>query len=130
MVRFWILVVVCYAGCGPSNIGQVTGRVTLDGKPLPVAMLEFQPATGAPSYAETDRDGNYVAMYRVDQQGALVGEHTVRITTAGEVTNEQGDTVNVREQVPPWYNMHSQLKIQVERGHNAHDFELSTSRPE
>ena len=120
-------------GCGPGGpaVGQVEGTVTLDGSPLPKAMIEFQPDQGAPSYGETDAQGHYALAYTVRRKGALVGHHTVRITTAGEVTDEaSGETVNVPERVPPWYHLQSQLECEVEKGKNEFDFELSTTIPE
>ena len=116
---------VC-SGCGPGGppVGEVSGTVTLDGEPLPQAIVEFQPDQGAPSYGETAQDGTYELHYTTERMGALIGTHTVRITTAGEVTNEAGDTVNVRERVPKRYNSKSELSYEVTKGGNKIDIEL------
>ena len=121
-----------WAGCGPGGppLGRVEGIVTLDGQPIQHATVEFQPTQGAPSYGGTDADGRYELQYSLQRKGALVGKHTVRITTAGEITNEDDITVNVPETIPPWYHRHSTLEVEVERGSNRHDFALSTKPPE
>ena len=50
---------VMTAGCGKSDLGAVTGRVTMDGKPLPNAFVEFIPTggQGSVSYGKTDDNG-------------------------------------------------------------------------
>src|SRR5437667_12114172 len=76
---------VFVSGCGNSPpLGTVSGRVTLDGQPLAETTVEFQPASGSPSYGVTDADGRYTLAWNADQQGALVGRHTVRITSFNE----------------------------------------------
>ena len=102
----------------------------MDGEPIQYATVEFQPKQGAPSYGGTDADGHYELHYTTRRKGALVGPHTVRITTAGEITNEQEVTVNVPERIPPWYNRQSVLTFEVERGSQVGDFELSTTPPQ
>ena len=77
-------------GCN-GDIVPVSGKVTLDGEPLAGAVINFQPirdssaeppaATG--SVGHTDAQGQYVLrLVDPDQTGALVGEHTVTISTA------------------------------------------------
>lgn len=47
VATFWITcAVVAFVGCGRSDLGQVTGRVTLDGEPLAGAFVEFVPTGG------------------------------------------------------------------------------------
>ncbi len=64
------------AGCsdGGPELREVTGRVTVDGKPVPGAILTFVPtAGGSPSYGGTDNDGNYKLMFTDTKYGAMVG---------------------------------------------------------
>ncbi len=87
--RLWVLGMVLaplLAGCGGSDgppLGEVTGRVTLDGKPLPGAVLTFiaQSAKGSPSYGGTDHEGRYTLMFTNTKTGAMVGDHVVEIET-------------------------------------------------
>lgn len=74
-------------GGGPS-LARVSGRVTLDGKPYPNAVVSFQPVggkdnpnPGAGSMGVTDADGRYVLLYDNRIEGAVVGTHRVRIGT-------------------------------------------------
>lgn len=82
-----LLVVACLVatttGCGRrSDVGRVSGVVTLDGTPLAGALVTFQPTTGgAPSHALTDATGRYDLQYSRSVAGARVGDHEVTITT-------------------------------------------------
>lgn len=74
------------AGCGPElpPIGEVSGLVTQDGKPVEGVALEFIPAEGGrPSLAVTDSEGRYNAMFTADTDGALVGKHSIRYEING-----------------------------------------------
>ncbi len=117
-------------GCsGPSGppTGAVHGKVTLDGKPLVDASVEFLPAQGRPSAARTDEDGNYTLQYSVSQAGAVVGTHTVRITTGGERPDPAtGAMKKFPELVPAKYNANSQLQAEIKPGDNELNFELSS----
>ena len=71
------------AGCeGADGIAPVSGVVTLNGAPLPDALVRFQPQpTGSPSSAITDSSGRFTLKYTRDANGAQVGEHLVAIST-------------------------------------------------
>ncbi|QDU38009.1 hypothetical protein Mal4_23290 [Maioricimonas rarisocia] len=121
-----LLVVVC--GCRGANdgLGSVSGRITLDGEPLPNAMVEFAPVNGGSvAYGRTDDDGDYEMMFSRTQEGASIGENIVRITTA-DVTSENGNEVAVPERVPAKFNRESELKRTVEPGDNEFNFELTS----
>jgi hypothetical protein len=127
VVAAWSLIVVgivSLPGCGGSRgpqVGKVQGVVTLDGKPLPKAQVEFLPQSGRPSMAETGEDGSYRLQYTVDQEGALVGPHTVKIHTAipGRVGYD-------KELVPDRYHAKTELKAEVKSGSNKLDFDLTS----
>lgn len=77
------------AGC-QQDVAPVSGRVTIDGQPLPDAVVTFQPkpdrAAGQPlatgSVGRTDREGRYsLRLIQPDKPGAAVGQHTVTIST-------------------------------------------------
>lgn len=54
------------------------GVVTLDGKPLPKAVVIFMPKSGPPPQGETDENGRYKLNYGRD--GAPPGEYTVAVS--------------------------------------------------
>ena len=82
------------AGCGgggPKYV-KVSGTVTLDGKPLADAVVQFAPkgtkennSPGKSSSGYTDKDGHFVLkVSNEDKEGALVGTHVVRINMKGQ----------------------------------------------
>jgi hypothetical protein len=81
---------VLFAGC-QQDIVPVSGRVTLNGKPLAGAVVIFQPhversstePTTTGSVGHTDSEGRFVLrLVHPDRAGAARGEHTVTISTA------------------------------------------------
>ncbi|MFM8497381.1 MAG: hypothetical protein ACKOEM_17950 [Planctomycetia bacterium] len=88
-----LLAVALASGCGklsgPKTV-EVTGRVTLDGKPLAGVILQFEPDESgvAPgkkalptAFGTTDADGRYRAFRTGNKAyGAVVGLSNVRIT--------------------------------------------------
>jgi hypothetical protein len=134
------------AGCNSEEfqIAPVSGRVTLDGKPVEKAMVMFQPVApegninpGRGSYGFTDADGRYtLKLIGLERPGAAVGHHKVRIGNAVE----PGDTTDDRTDkklksatsipIPSRYNrIEALLEFDVVRGSNNADFELTTKAP-
>ena len=109
-----------FSGCEKSTrpeLGAVHGRVTLDGNPLKSAGVGFRPESGGrESMAATDEDGNYALAYSGDVQGAAVGRHAVRISTANPRAGKP-------ELVPKQY---STLRKEVVAGDNVIDFDLKS----
>jgi len=108
------------AGCnqGGPQIALVEGRVFLDGRPLSGATVSFEPKTGRRSVARTDKNGQFKLRYSSTTDGAIVGEHLVRISTfRGPRLFGQGDGMSevVPELVPIDYNVNSELTKLVER---------------
>ncbi len=113
------------SGCGGTEgLGRVSGKVTLDGKPLADASIEFVPVggTGLTSYGRTDANGEYYMMATRTEKGAAIGKNSVRITTY-----EVLDMKNVLpERVPTKYNSATELEREVQSGSNTLDFDLSS----
>src|SRR5436190_8990370 len=117
-------------GCGGEKtpgLGQVTGTITMDGKPLPDATLTFETSKGGLSAAlgRTDANGKYELYYSRGHKGATTGENIVRITTLGETGGEDNSQVR-RESVPTKYNTSSELKADIKRGSNVVNFDLKS----
>lgn len=115
-------------GCGgSSHLGPVMGTVSLDGKPLANAIVSFQPSSGRRSEAITDSSGQYQLSYTADEQGALIGSHTVIISTAKQDwSEEQKVFITMPEQVPAKFNAKSELTAEVQPGSNTLNFELTS----
>lgn len=121
---------VLAAGCGKGGprLATVTGTVSLDGKPLANAKVEFQPLEGgSPSYGTTDSNGHYRLMFSADRPGAMIGKHVVRITTFRQESKSGEPPVTFPELVPPRYNVNSELTCEVKPGHNTFDFSLHSA---
>lgn len=117
----------CGAGPGDQpDTARVQGVVTLDGQPLAGATVAFYPEKGRAASATTDSQGNYTLQYSDSVRGALVGRHTVRITTA----EASADAANggQAERLPARYHDESTLTAEVKSGSNTIPFEL-TSKP-
>jgi hypothetical protein len=138
------------AGCGSSGppMGTVSGVVTLDGKPMPKMMVVFVPKEGGQtSTATTNSDGKY-ELLGASSKGALIGLHTVSITTVKEPVTEAVDfsqlpsdspqygqqsdaamykkAAEFKELVPARYNTKSELVEEVKAGSNTINFDLKT----
>lgn len=69
----------CSWQTGPE-LHEVTGTITKDGVPFTGAWLEFYPkGDGAPSYGESDEEGNFKLRYSTGRPGAIEGEHLVTV---------------------------------------------------
>lgn len=135
-VRSFFAPIVCLAvlaGCGGGtdlpDIGDVSGKVTLDGKPLDGARIEFVPAKGRPSYGLSDDEGNYTLRYSASVNGAMLGKHKVAIRSEREPVLGEGDTPSVearKELLPAKYHEQSELTADVVAGSNTIDFQLTS----
>jgi hypothetical protein len=118
-----LAVLALVAGCGKSDrppLGKVSGTVTLDGQPLPEALVLFTPdGPGRTSQGVTDASGRYSVTYLRDIVGANLGRHMVRITTAREETG-------AKELLPAKYHAKTTLSATVSPGDNVVDFALDS----
>lgn len=125
----WLFAASIISGCGGerSDLGEVTGTITLDGQPLSNAQIQFVPngGVGSTAYGKTDSNGHYSMMFSRDASGASLGENGVRISTA-DVGEQDGEEVVIKEQVPPKYNSETELVADVQSGANIFDFALES----
>ncbi len=140
-------------GGGSGDYVPVSGRVTMDGTPLPYANVTFQPMAasgggdtgGYGSSGYTDQDGKYtlrVNSQQLQTDGALVGKHRVQIVTRPRLQEVDPDSKAVSEdgapppkaavpsdfrRVPAKYNDDSTLTFDVPAdGTDQANFELSS----
>lgn len=137
------LLVGTLLGCGSDlpEIGEVTGTVTLDGKPVKDAKVIYSSDHARTSYGKTDDEGKYELTYIRNIKGAAIGSHTVSITTGGEEDEDEeqpneekegntgngpdgGDTKMKAETIPAKYNSKTTLTAEVKPGDNTIDFTL------
>ncbi|HEY1065668.1 MAG TPA: carboxypeptidase regulatory-like domain-containing protein [Pirellulales bacterium] len=115
-------------GCGKSGpeLAETRGKVLLDGKPLPEAVVEFVPQKGPPSYGLTDASGVYRLQFNTSRTGVLPGPSKVRISTARSLTDPSGKEIEITEKLPPKYNYESEEVREVKLGSNEINFELKS----
>jgi hypothetical protein len=144
MVRGCAVLCVCafLAGCGEDRqSSEVTGTVTIDGRPAADLIVRFQPvgkgaspkeAVGMGSYGKTDSEGKFRMRFSDnDSPGAAPGEHTVildELTPPGEENNDAGmSTTKVVSRIPKKWKDGSQ-RFTVKDGDNEANFELSSKK--
>ena len=129
-VGFLMIALMLQLGCGPSgpDIARVQGTVTMDGKPLPNAIIMFVPVGGRPSVSETDANGKYVLEFSGGRKGAIPGINRVEINTGRLAYEKDGKNYPaVKESVPAQYNRLTTLEFNVEAGkNNTADFALKS----
>jgi hypothetical protein len=117
--------VLSAAGCRQQTdrppLGRVRGTVTLNGAPLPRALIVFHPPKGHLSCDTTDADGHYDLLFIREDRGAIVGKHRVQIRT-------QPPENASKEIVPACYNSQTTLEREVVQGDNEIRFELKSAK--
>ncbi|WP_417383263.1 hypothetical protein [Gimesia sp.] len=106
----------CGGGIAPPELGQVTGKVTLDGVPLTDASVTFMPEKVRASSCMTDSEGKFDLVYIRDEKGAAIGHHKVIVS---KLKNET-------EVIPEEYNSETELTADVKSGTNEINFDLTS----
>lgn len=126
-------------GCGGGDsfeLATVTGKVTMDGKPLAGVTVTFQPITvatknpGAGSFGKTDEQGQFtLELITTGEAGAVVGKHRVSITTPEPEGDEESDLNVFVDPIPARYNADSTLTLEVSSdGTDEADFKLTSEK--
>lgn len=137
-----LVLVTSLPGCGGAGdqpeLGQVTGTITLDGKPLSGVAVVFQPDGGRPARGTTDAEGKYELTYIRNTRGTKVGRNRVEIAPSeeGDESSESesdADEPQVKQptrsgkpSIPARYNVRSELERDVKPGKNTFDFDLES----
>ena len=128
MSRTTVLVAaLAVTGCGKSNVGLVSGTITVDGSPAKSGSIAFFPVDRKSRTAGGEiRDGQYSAE-------VPLGKFTVEIRVPKVVGEKKlYDTPDsplqkiLAESLPAKYNDQTELTLDVAPGENQKDFELST----
>lgn len=113
------LAVTLVVGCGddrPEMAAPITGKVLLDGKPMEFGSVMFQPTVGHPARGNVKADGTFELYTYEPGDGAVVGEHVVRITAFDSQRPKDFD-ITVQELphgnslIPPRYNSFSESEL-------------------
>jgi len=137
------MTLVLAAGCGGETsklpkLAPVTGRVTLDGKPLAGASVTLIPEAttpsgvplkeAGPSFGTSDEQGRFTLKYRGRVAGAMIGPCSISITKpSSETKGSEGEPIPGDETIPARYNTNSKLtKTVVEGKPNDFKFDLTS----
>jgi hypothetical protein len=105
-------------------LGSVSGKVTMNGKPLPNASIRFIPLDdegrnerkgASVAMGLTDDAGRYRLLYVKDTYGAAIGKNRVQIQAKDGAGHER---------VPNDFNSLSQLQREVKSGSQEFDFDV------
>src|SRR5262245_7095956 len=114
---------VLVLGCGGRKFASVSGTVTMDGKPLPNAVVTFIPVAekgaidaGESSTGKTNEKGEFTLKSTTGKNGALVGKHKVSISIQKTKVGESEERTRTVELVPNRYNENTELSFDVPSG--------------
>ena len=123
--------ILVISGCGGSNsdLREVTGKVTLDDRPLSGASVDFYPVgEGSSASGFTDENGEYQLSFSASEEGAPIGEYTVSISKERDEEDDEGDNDPDEgdiETLPHRYNEDTELTAKVTAdGPNQFNFPL------
>jgi hypothetical protein len=129
--RFLAVTLVFAFGCaGSVKLAPVSGKVTMDGKPLVGATVSFTPidekdkkGIEAPlsSIGNTNDQGEFTLQTTTGQPGAVVGKHKVSISLLKEQAGDTDDRPPrggwpTADLVPLRYNEKTELTFDVPAG--------------
>jgi hypothetical protein len=144
--NLFILSFVLAAGCSQNHHSMIdysgvdlvhgSGRITLDGQPLPYAQVFFEDIENATiAFGLTDKDGRYTLMFNSVKEGVEAGNKRIQIWTArgGIEFRDKIPKENLghgKERVPNKYNRKTELLRTVlsskEQRKQIFDFELES----
>jgi hypothetical protein len=113
------------AGCRDAAHGELHGRVTLNGKPVPGGVIKFVPVDkSTPTASCFIENGEYTARVPVTTHRVFISSPQT-VGTAKPVANAMlEDGPEVVESVPARYNTKSDLTVEVKPGRTEHHFVL------
>jgi hypothetical protein len=98
----FVLLLTVASGCGETKptVAEVTGTVTLDGKPLELVHVEFWPEIGPRAFGKTDEAGNFKLITDDrTQEGCPPGRNKVSLRDTAHMKDdyigEGGDWVDM-----------------------------------
>jgi hypothetical protein len=115
-----LFVAACLSGCGGGDmpeLGDVYGKVTMDGKPVAGVNILFTPETGRPAGGVTDNEGKYELKYLEGYGGCKVGP--------AKVTFEWSPGVEASVAIPAKY-VQVGYEVEVRSGSNELNFPMES----
>jgi hypothetical protein len=124
-----LILIACIAlvGCSRSDMGIVTGSVTVDGEPAKVGAISFFAVDGrAPTAGAPIVDGQFKA--QVNPGLCMVQIRVSKVVGKKKIYDTPNSPVREvwAEVLPAKYNDNTQLKLDVKRGENQQEYALTT----
>jgi hypothetical protein len=115
-------------GCGGDNgprLASVTGKITIDGKPVSGAGIQMisQEPNGSVAYGMTDESGYYEMAFGQSRKGAFPGKNKVVLNSDSRIS-VGGEKYDGAEVFPAEYNTKSDKIVEVKDGANVFDFDV------
>jgi len=137
-LKLLLMGAILAAGCSQSSgLAPITGRVTLDDKPVPNMIVNFTPlgeTAGNGALGHTDAEGRYALLDARGEAGAYVGEYKVSFYPGASRTAQADPALDVvavpsRGGLPPIYLDPNQtpLRATVPQGGGTIDLLLTRS---
>jgi hypothetical protein len=120
-----LLVPLVLLGCGDQRPKRVpiSGRVTIDGKPLDVGCVQVQPEGHRAAYGTIGPDGRFQLTTYEPNDGCVLGEHPLVIVNAHKKLNETTGLVCAPEKYQ--FPQTSGLKLSVQGPRDDANFDLT-----
>jgi hypothetical protein len=128
-MRQLLLLTACVilVGCSRSDMGIVTGSVTVDGEPAKVGAISFFAVDGrAPTAGAPIVDGKFTA--HVNPGVCMVQIRVSKVVGRKKIYDTPDSPMREvwAEVLPAKYNDNTQLKLDVKRGENLQEYALAT----
>ena len=112
-------------------MGLVTGKITLDDKPMFGVLVTFVTDGGSASYGVTDQNGVYNLMFTDTKAGAMLGNNQVTLESPRLSREELAEMKAEGQTAPPEITpvpakYKNSLTAEVKKGKNTIDFELKS----
>ena len=119
-----VVLVGCGGASGPK-LASVTGKITIDGKPVTGAGIQLisQEPNGSVAYGMTDESGYYEMAFGQSRKGAFPGKNKVVLNSDSHIS-VGGEKFDGAEVFPPEYNTKSEKIVEVKDGSNVFDFDV------
>ena len=118
LVVFSVAVSGCSGSTDQPEVGEVTGVVTLDGKPVPGLNILFQPEAGRAAVGMTNEQGEYELQYLDGVSGCKIGPNTVGFDWPPESPNAVA--------IPAKHTGPNAFKFDVKPGDNVFDITMTS----
>jgi hypothetical protein len=122
-----LIALLLVAGCAKSDVGVVTGSITVDGVPAKSGSIAFFPVNRKSTTAGAEIvDGQYTASvplgtFKVEiRVSKIVGQKKLYETPDSPIQQI------LAESLPSKYNDKTELALDVQPGKNQQDYELKT----